>query len=802
MEETALRDRVRAAEAEIANGRAERALAHCQALQARYPRALVVQRLLGEIYLAMNRPEEALAAMERVLAADPDDARACCARAIAHQMLGDRTAALTWYRRACEIRPEDNMLRQAYRELATPLGQQPYQMSSAALARQFLRGDLLLHADHEWRAVLAREPDRLDALVGLAEAQWRAGDAARAAHAARRALAQAPSCVRGLLILAAVEHWSGHETEARDLLRDAAALDPERRMGRALYGDLGGAEKDTLEAMLFAPGAETGTGVLGALPAMPALGGGQTGMFGVAPRSGSLPAATQEDLAAVSSLANSRAGALPEDFHSIFAETEFMLWGRDEDAASVPVIEAPAPVPDSSPLLGAELPVGDPLERARPSARRPDFGRPDGEDTESRAAVGWVQWLQALGARPLDPASATGRRPRIPTAPVPPAAGPTTGSLHGVFDALATPAAPPSWPGAPEPVGFPTGAPLPEPAGPGGFTGFAGLSDAPAASGDLPTAPAWDIPAADAGTGGFAWEVPGADDPPSAPVDSSPDAFGAPTWGAAAPNDPASGPAWGADGPARDWAAAGDGSDQRAPWEPAALAEAGAADGALPGVANQAADQSGEPVTLEALHDQFTASGFQDYAPRPGNLAALGGQAEQTDGAHGAPPPHYQPEYHPDPLDALRTLAGQTGADPADMDRGTVAPEASLAASAPDMAPAWARAQNETPPGAGTASSSGMEQDAAPVDGVTLAQARELRGRGQLEQALAVYAAVLREAPEATDAVIADLRAASAETGDAAAYRLLGDAYIHAGSYEQALEAYNQAQTRGQAGDA
>jgi tetratricopeptide (TPR) repeat protein len=95
-----------------------------------------------------------------------------------------------------------------------------------------------------------------------------------------------------------------------------------------------------------------------------------------------------------------------------------------------------------------------------------------------------------------------------------------------------------------------------------------------------------------------------------------------------------------------------------------------------------------------------------------------------------------------------------------------------------------------------------MEQDAAPVDGVTLAQARELRGRGQLEQALAVYAAVLREAPEATDAVIADLRAASAETGDAAAYRLLGDAYIHAGSYEQALEAYNQAQTRGQAGDA
>src|SRR5215469_9889796 len=93
-----LSERLRGIEAEIAAGHAEAALPLCQELATQYPRALAVQRVLGEIYLAMRRPREALAALDRAITGDPEDARACCARAVIHQMHGDQMAALAWYR--------------------------------------------------------------------------------------------------------------------------------------------------------------------------------------------------------------------------------------------------------------------------------------------------------------------------------------------------------------------------------------------------------------------------------------------------------------------------------------------------------------------------------------------------------------------------------------------------------------------------------------------------------------------------------------------------------------------------------
>ena len=725
MEETALRDRVRAAEADIANGRPDRALAHCQALQARYPRALNVQRLLGEVYLAMNRPDDALRAMERVLAADPDDARACCARAIAHQMRGDRSTALTWYRRACEIRPDDNMLRQAYRELATPLGQTPYRLSSAALARLYQRGDLFLHAEHEWQSVLSREPDRLDALLGLAETYWRLGDATRTENVVRRVLAQAPDCVKGLLILAALEQTAGRQNEAQHLLQQAAELDPERRMGRVLYAELVGAGDRALGAMLLKAAARADGADLDS-SALPAFGSGQasTGVFetawaGAAPRSGSLPMATQEDLAAVSSLANSRSGALPPDFHSIFAETEFMLWGRDDDDAAAPVVAAPAPAAPSTPLLGAELPIDDQLERARPTSPPPDFGRPDGglEDTESRAAVGWVQWLQALGAKPLD---------------------------HGQLPERSLPAFPDQ---RDQPMTIPTPmAPFmgpPMASAPSGSLrdAFAGFSSSDLVAGG---APAYPMPPADADglpgasfDGGQSATEPATDYPPAWGAPASEFARDGGSWHDVASGEQSRG--WGAEqqegdagelaAPATDaqpWGGASEGAAWAAP-EPATAAPSWG-----PASAPDRSGQPDVPVTLEALQQRLTNSGFEPYEPRPGALAALGRQP------------------------------GAVSSGPSD--------------------------------GSGAMA----QRHDTSADGVTLEQARALSARGQIEDALAVYASLLRETPEQASVVIDDLRTLSAQSDDSAVYRLLGDAYIHGGNYEQALEAYNQAQARNQ----
>ena len=237
MGQTTLSESLRAVEAEIAAGRAERALERCQQLATQYPRALAVQRVLGEIYLALRKPREALGALDRALAGNPEDARACCARAIVHQLHGNSAGALDYYRRACDITPDDQVLRAAYRELAASLGQPPYQPSRTGLARLYLRGDLLSHAVREWESLLAEQPDSIEAQVGLAEALWRSGARDAAEERSRRILDNSPSCVKALLILAALEHDAGHAEEARRLVARAAELDPDQRIAQALFAD-------------------------------------------------------------------------------------------------------------------------------------------------------------------------------------------------------------------------------------------------------------------------------------------------------------------------------------------------------------------------------------------------------------------------------------------------------------------------------------------------------------------------------------------------------------------------------------
>ncbi|HET9978864.1 MAG TPA: DUF6584 family protein, partial [Ktedonobacterales bacterium] len=254
MERTTLTERLRRVEAEIAAGRPEQALAACQELQTAYPRALRVQRTLGQIYLALRKPREALATLDRALAGDPEDVRACCARALVHQMHGDDSAALAWYRRACDLRPDDQALRATYRDLARRLGEPPYRPSRAGLARLYLRGDLLPHAIREWEQLVAESPDRLDAQVGLAETLWIAGHADAAEDRCRRILANAPFCVKAMLILMALAISDGDMDTARAHLERTLQLDPDMTIAQICFSDALASGDPVLTALLR-PGA-------------------------------------------------------------------------------------------------------------------------------------------------------------------------------------------------------------------------------------------------------------------------------------------------------------------------------------------------------------------------------------------------------------------------------------------------------------------------------------------------------------------------------------------------------------------
>jgi tetratricopeptide (TPR) repeat protein len=431
MTQMSLGESLRAIEAEIAAGRAEAALAQCQEAQTTYPRALSVQRVLGETYLSLRKPREALAALERTLAGDPEDARALCARALVHQMHGDAQSALQWYRRACDVRPEDQVLRSTYSELAGRLGESAYQPTRVGLARLYLRNDLYAHALREWESLAQETPDVLEVQVGLAETLWRVEQSNEAQALCERILTNTPTCLKALLLLAAIHYDAGRDDEALRLALRARDLDPELRIANALFSDRLTAGDAGLRALL----------------------NGEKTERAQRPRPNSRPIAAAQAGREVSQLAAHVAARplssldlgvkVPEEFQGLFSETEFMLWGPDDETRTRMATQAleatdkyprvkpppkqtlpvapdpppPAPKGDAQPI--SETPPVTPTATARPQEFVPpaliEHGIPLDAD-EARDAMGWVNWLQSQGAQPQG-AQSQG----APTAPSQPA---------------------------------------------------------------------------------------------------------------------------------------------------------------------------------------------------------------------------------------------------------------------------------------------------------------------------------------------------------------------------------------------
>ncbi|HEX6798707.1 MAG TPA: tetratricopeptide repeat protein [Ktedonobacterales bacterium] len=750
MAQTALTEGLRAVEAEIAANRAERALELCQQLQTRYPRALHVQRVLGEAFLALRKSREALGALDRALAGNPEDARAYCARAIVQQIQGDSTAALAWYHRACDITPDDAVLRSAYNELAAARGQPPYAPTRVGLARLYLRGDLYDHAIREWESILAEQPDHLEAQVGLAESLWRAGHLAAAVERCQRTLANVPSCVKPMLILAAIEHDAGRGDDAQRIMRRAAELDPDARIAQTLFADRLAAGDISLRALLFgeprftrptgAPAdarAATGRPAVRSQPVASQPVASQPRGDPYAPASGGPPPPMPPVPGPAPVPAPARPGALPPDFHTIFAETEYMLWDREEEESQARLARGAAQVPGQPPQSGPTAPYaggapptpgmnGD--TTAHMAAFVPPAMRQAGmtmDETEARAAINWISWLRAQGARAqggsggarsVRPAQGTGAGPLPPSA----AAG----------GARPTRPVTPIGPGS-----LPTG-PLPPPSPEALRQMFAELGDDTASlrivegqvveSSVAPQSPGAPPPRDTAGYDGAdqSADVADAASPPDArvtreitPVDFRDEGDGGEEYGSDAP------------------------------------------------------DASQQPVTLEELEGAYSGSGFRAMELHPGELALLASQNGLDVGGGGDTAGR----------EAVRLPAEEHAAGDAPAQAPVVRASAAPAATGP--APEPAPVEREP-------------QDYAE----RLERARRRRDDGALPEAVADYRLILKNAPDLLPDVLDDLDGLLAEHSDQPeVHRLAGDARIQQGDYLSAIEAYNRAVALSQA---
>jgi tetratricopeptide (TPR) repeat protein len=236
MAQITLRDYLQQTEDAISSSRVDDALAHCQFMLSHFPQALEIQRLLGKVYLAQGRWEDAQHQFDWVLMNDPENVLAYCDRAEVSERLSEYDVALDCYQQACELSRSPGQIRKQFNRLSEKVGQKGFMYSRAGLARLYMRGDMLSQAMQEWDVVLAATPDRLDARTGQLETYWRAGLLEKAEQLADQILHTAPECLKALLLQAnIISSKDGQRTQ--ELLHRAEILDPDHLMAQELFAD-------------------------------------------------------------------------------------------------------------------------------------------------------------------------------------------------------------------------------------------------------------------------------------------------------------------------------------------------------------------------------------------------------------------------------------------------------------------------------------------------------------------------------------------------------------------------------------
>ncbi len=236
MAQTTLREYLQLTEDAINSGRVNEAFTNCQQVLAQFPELLEARRLLGEVYLKQGQLEEAQQTFDWVLTNDPENVVTYCSRALICEQLKDYDTALDCYQQAYELSRGISHIRQEFNQLSERVGQPGFIFSRAGLARLYMRGDLLPQAVQEWENVLASSPDRLDARTGLLETYWRESMYDRVEQLARQILNTVPHCLKALVLLAHVT-FAQNALQARELMQQAKALDPDLVIARELFSD-------------------------------------------------------------------------------------------------------------------------------------------------------------------------------------------------------------------------------------------------------------------------------------------------------------------------------------------------------------------------------------------------------------------------------------------------------------------------------------------------------------------------------------------------------------------------------------
>ncbi|RMG91095.1 MAG: tetratricopeptide repeat protein [Chloroflexi bacterium] len=231
----------------------EEAVAHCRHILQQYPRHIDTYRLLAEALVELEQYSEAMDLFQRVLSTDPNDFVAHVGLADLYQKFDQIEQAIWHLERAFEIEPYNQVIQDELRRLYKKHNRanepengvfvpERFPLTSGALARLYYKGEMYQAAILEIRQVLAKDPERIDLEVLLAESLWRDGQRVEAVETCRRLLEKLPNCVMANAIMAEIWLLTGRVEEAQQYIRrlqqltllDAEHFDVESVVGRAL----------------------------------------------------------------------------------------------------------------------------------------------------------------------------------------------------------------------------------------------------------------------------------------------------------------------------------------------------------------------------------------------------------------------------------------------------------------------------------------------------------------------------------------------------------------------------------------
>jgi tetratricopeptide (TPR) repeat protein len=209
--------------------RLDEAIAHCRHILTNFPKHIDTYRLLGKAYLENNQNSNAADIFQRVLSAVPDDFISHVGMSVIREEEGNLAAAVLHMEKAFENEPYNSEIQVELKRLYGKRdGMEPpkVRLTQGALARMYLRGDLIKQSISELRTAIGENPDRYDLKTLLTETYLAGNQLANAIDIASDILKKYPFNLTANRIMARSLKTHDHPQEMAICTKRLYALSP------------------------------------------------------------------------------------------------------------------------------------------------------------------------------------------------------------------------------------------------------------------------------------------------------------------------------------------------------------------------------------------------------------------------------------------------------------------------------------------------------------------------------------------------------------------------------------------------